>query len=203
MFEALSPIRPARYMFCMLGDFFMIAVGLWAAWLVSWHVAALWRSKPTVKAPRREYRLHFAMIALGFFLLFNAIPRLAAPVLWPVAAPLGWSMEALTLAGILFAWWARVHLGKLWSGGVERMADHRVVETGPYALVRHPIYTGLIAAAAAMAVIRATPWALLGLALFALGFALKAKVEERFLERELGGYDSYRARVPMILPFVG
>jgi protein-S-isoprenylcysteine O-methyltransferase Ste14 len=81
------------------------------------------------------------------------------------------------------------------------MAEHRVVESGPYALVRHPIYTGLIAAAAAMAAIRATPWALAGLALFALGFALKAKVEERFLESELGGYASYRARVPMIVPF--
>jgi protein-S-isoprenylcysteine O-methyltransferase Ste14 len=67
--------------------------------------------------------------------------------------------------------------------------------------VRHPIYTGLIAAAAAMAAIRATPWALIGLALFALGFVLKAKVEERFLESELGGYEGYRARVPMIVPF--
>jgi len=111
-------------------------------------------------------------------------------------------MEALTLGGILFAWWARIHLGTLWSGGIERMADHRVVDSGPYALVRHPIYTGLIAAAAAMAVIRATPWALLGLVLFAAGFALKARVEERFLEREVGGYQGYRARVPMIVPFL-
>ncbi len=185
----------------MLGGFFFIAVALWAAWLITWHIAALWRSKPTVKAARREYRLHFAMIALGFFLLFNAIPRFTVPVLWPVAPPLGWAMEALTLGGILFAWWARIHLGKLWSGGIERMADHRVVDSGPYALVRHPIYTGLIAAAAAMAVIRATPWALLGLALYTAGFALKAKVEERFLDREVGGYDGYRARVPMIVPF--
>jgi protein-S-isoprenylcysteine O-methyltransferase Ste14 len=183
----------------MLGDFFLIAVALWAVWLVTWHIASFWRSKPTAKAPRREYRLHFAMIALGFFLLFNAIPRLMAPALWPVGPALGWSMEALTLGGILFAWWARWHLGKLWSGGVERMAEHRVVESGPYALVRHPIYTGLIAAAAAMAAIRATPWALIGLALFALGFALKAKVEERFLESELGGYAGYRARVTMIV----
>ena len=57
----------------------------------------------------------------------------------------------------------------------------------------HPIYTGLIVAVFATAAIRATPWALLGAALFALGFALKAKVEERFLEAELGGYDGYRA----------
>jgi protein-S-isoprenylcysteine O-methyltransferase Ste14 len=186
----------------MVGFYFQVAAVLWALWLLSWHAAAFWRSKPTVKAPRRSYRLQFAAIVLGFFLVFNALPRLMRPVLWPVGAPLGWSMEALIVAGILFAWWARIHLGKLWSGGVERMAEHRVVQTGPYALVRHPIYTGLIAAALGVAVIRATPWALIGAGLFALGFALKAKVEERFLEAELGGYEAYRARVPMIVPFV-
>jgi protein-S-isoprenylcysteine O-methyltransferase Ste14 len=186
----------------MLEPFFRIAVVLWALWLISWHVAAFWRSTPTVKAPRRSYRRQFVVVVLGFFLVFNIMPRLGQPLLWPVGAPLGWSMEGLIVVGILFAWWARVHLGKLWSGGVERMAEHRVVDTGPYALVRHPIYTGLIAAILGTAVIRATPWALIGAGLFALGFALKAKVEERFLEAELGGYEAYRARVPMIVPFV-
>ena len=186
----------------MLGFYFRIAIGLWILWLSSWQFAALWRSKPTVRAPRRSYRAQFAVVALGFFLVFNGIPRLQQPQLWPVGDALGWSMEAVIVAGILFAWWARIHLGKLWSGGIERMAEHRVVDSGPYALVRHPIYTGLIVAAFATAVIRATPWTLLGAGLFALGFALKAKVEERFLEAELGGYDAYRARVPMIVPFV-
>ncbi len=186
----------------MLGPYFRIAVGLWAVWLISWHLAALWRSKPTARAPRRDYRLQFVLIVLGFFLVFNAFPRLGRPLLWPVDAPLGWSMEGLILVGILFAWWARLHLGKLWSGGVERMAEHRVVQSGPYALVRHPIYTGLIAAILGTAVIRATPWALAGVVLFAIGFAWKAKVEERFLEAELGGYEAYRARVPMIVPFL-
>jgi len=186
-----------------LGFFFGVAVLLWALWLVSWHLAALWRSKPTVRAPRASYRVHFVAVALGFFLVFNALPRLERPQLWPVGEVLGWSMEGVIVAGILFAWWARIHLGKLWSGGIERMAEHRVVDSGPYAVVRHPIYTGLIAAAFATAAIRATPWALAGAGLFALGFALKARVEERFLESELGGYDAYRARVPMIVPFVG
>lgn len=185
-----------------MGLFFQIAAILWIVWLVTWHVAALWRDKPTAKAPGRSYRLHFAVIALGFFLIFNGLPRLMQPTLWPVGPLLGWSMEALVAAGMLFAWWARIHLGALWSGGIERMADHRVIDSGPYALVRHPIYTGLIAAALAVAVIRATPWALLGAALFALGFAFKARVEERFLEAELGGYQAYRARVPMIVPFI-
>jgi protein-S-isoprenylcysteine O-methyltransferase Ste14 len=186
----------------VLGLYFRIAVALWVLWLVSWHFAAFWRDKPTVQAPRRSYRAQIIVIALGFLLVFNALPRFEQPRLWPVGEVLGWSMEGVIVAGILFAWWARIHLGKLWSGGIERMAEHRVVDSGPYAVVRHPIYTGLIAAAFAVAAIRATPWALLGAALFALGFALKAKVEERFLQEELGGYDAYRARVPMIVPFL-
>jgi protein-S-isoprenylcysteine O-methyltransferase Ste14 len=186
----------------MLGFYFRVAAALWALWLISWQFAALWRSKPTVRAPRGTYRAQFIVVVLGFFLVFNGIPRLAQPVLWPVGDVLGWSMVGVIVAGILFAWWARIHLGKLWSGGIERMAEHRVVDSGPYAVVRHPIYTGLIAAAFATAAIRATPWALLGAALFSLGFALKARVEERFLENELGGYDAYRGRVRMIVPFL-
>ena len=51
----------------------------------------------------------------------------------------------------------RIHLGALWSGSITRKADHRIVDTGPYGVVRHPIYTGLIAAAIAMAAVKATP----------------------------------------------
>jgi protein-S-isoprenylcysteine O-methyltransferase Ste14 len=181
--------------------FFPIVIGvIWAAWLVSWQIAALWRDKPSAKAPRRSYRGHFVLVALGVVLTFGLFPRFEHR-LWPLPAALGWAMVALTLAGVAFAWWARIHLGRLWSGGIERMAAHRVVDSGPYALVRHPIYTGLIAAVIAGAAVHGTPLAVAGAALFTLGFALKAKVEERFLERELGGYDAYRARVPMLVPF--
>ena len=183
-----------------MARFYIIIVAcLWIGWLVTWQFAALWRDKPTVKAPRADYRLHFAMISLGMVLMYGVFPRYQ-PTYWPVSPALGWAMVALTAAGIAFAWWARIVLGRLWSGGIERMAEHRVVDTGPYAIVRHPIYTGLIMGAVAMAVLQAKPFAILGAALFALGFTLKARVEERFLEKEIGGYDEYRRRVPMILP---
>jgi protein-S-isoprenylcysteine O-methyltransferase Ste14 len=80
------------------------------------------------------------------------------------------------------------------------MADHRVVDSGPYRFVRHPIYTGLIAGAVALAAIQAKPWAIAGAALVSRGFILKARVEERFLEQEIGGSDASRRRVSMILP---
>ena len=179
--------------------FIKLAAGIWLVWLVSWQVAAFWRAKPSVSMPRKEYRVHFMVIIVGLLLVFGIWPR-RGPYLWQVSPVLGWSMIAVTAAGFVFAWWARIHLGNLWSGGIERMAHHRVVDTGPYALARHPIYTGMIAAAAAMAALRATPWAFLGLAGFAVGFVLKAKAEERFLEQELGGYEEYRRRVSMIVP---
>lgn len=183
-----------------MARFYIVVVAfMWLAWWVSWHVAMLWRDKPTVQAPRSHYRLYFFMIAAGLVLMYGVMPR-EQPVLWRVGPALGWAMVALTAAGIAFAWWARIALGRLWSGGVERMEAHRVVDTGPYAIVRHPIYTGLIMGAVAMAGLQAKPWAIAGVALFSLGFALKARVEERFLEREIGGYEDYRRRVPMILP---
>lgn len=179
--------------------FIKVIAGLWIAWMVSWHAAMLWRDKPTVKAPRGDYRWYFAIIIVGLWMMYGLFPN-PQPVLWMVTPALGWSMVGLTAAGIALAWWARIHLGKLWSGGIERMADHRVVDTGPYRWVRHPIYTGLIMGAVAIAVVQAKPWAFVGAALFSLGFILKARVEERFLEKEIGGYDAYRQRVSMIVP---
>jgi len=178
-----------------------LMAGLWLAWMLSWNVAALWRGAKREEAPRRDYRLHFAIAILGFFLAFSRWQPL--PRLWPPSAALGWAMVGLTAAGFAFAWWARIHLGKLWSGGVVLRDAHRVVDSGPYALVRHPIYTGLFAAVLAMAVVQATPIALAGAALFVLGFTLKARVEERFLEEALPDYAAYRRRVGMIVPGIG
>jgi protein-S-isoprenylcysteine O-methyltransferase Ste14 len=61
----------------------------------------------------------------------------------------------------------------------------------------------MMTAVAAVAVLQARPLALLGAGLFALGFGLKARVEERFLEREIGGYEAYRRRVGMLVPWLG
>ena len=71
-------------------------------------------------------------------------------------------LAALTLAGCLFTWWARVHLGRFWSNAITRKEGHRVIDTGPYGLVRHPIYTGLIGAMIATGIAVGTATALLG-----------------------------------------
>ena len=111
-------------------------------------------------------------------------------------------MFALVVAGLAFAWWARLHLGSLWSSSVTKKADHRIVDTGPYRLVRHPIYTGFLLSIAATAGQLGTAYAVAGVLFFVAGFWIKARLEERFLRVELGegDYDAYRRRVPMLLP---
>jgi protein-S-isoprenylcysteine O-methyltransferase Ste14 len=110
---------------------------------------------------------------------------------------------ALTVAGLVFTWWARIHLGRLWSSSVTKKADHRIVDTGPYAIVRHPIYTGILAGIFATAAMRGAPIGFVGAILATYGFMIKARLEERFLREQLGAetYESYRRRVPMLIPF--
>jgi protein-S-isoprenylcysteine O-methyltransferase Ste14 len=86
---------------------------------------------------------------------------------------------------------------------VSRKAEHHIVDTGPYRIVRHPIYTGIILASAATALQRGTAQAWLGMSVMTLGWYIKARLEERFLRDELGAdaYGAYARRVPMLVPF--
>ena len=84
-----------------------------------------------------------------------------------------------------------------------RKEDHRIVDTGPYALVRHPIYTGLLLSGFATAIARGTVESLIGVVIVLAGFWIKARLEERFLSQDLGpDYAAYRARVKMLVPFL-
>ena len=178
---------------------------LWDAWVVSWMVAALWADRPARRPAFGSGALHWSITLIGLYLLLGvrSHDHMGPGRAWDVSETVGWVLWALAAAGLIFCWWARLHLGRLWSGSVSRKADHHIVDTGPYAIVRHPIYTGLIAAAFATGVLRGTVFSLSGALFIAAGFWLKARLEERFLRQELGAeaYDAYRRRVPMLAPF--
>jgi protein-S-isoprenylcysteine O-methyltransferase Ste14 len=178
---------------------------IWIGWIVSWIVAAFWSANTEKRVVTWETWLYRALIVIGALLLFHSTRRLLGESrLWHVGLDGAYALAGVTLAGILFAWWARLHLGRLWSGAITRKEDHRVIDTGPYALVRHPIYTGLILAIVATAAAQATVTGCLGAAVIAFGLWIKARIEERFLTAELGAeaYGAYRRRVPMLVPFL-
>ena len=178
---------------------------VWFVWWISWMAAAAWSDRAVKRPPRRHqivYRLFAAAGAVLLFGLYRHDVR-AEVILWLTPGWLAASMVVMAAAGLLFTWWARIHLGRLWSASVGRKADHRVIDTGPYALVRHPIYTGIIIASIATAALRGTLLSWLGAAVMTVGWGIKARMEEKFLREQLGteAYDAYARRVPMLSPF--
>ena len=178
---------------------------IWIGWLISWIVASLW-SSPMQKcvATSETWTYRAAIIAGSILLMPWTAWMLGEKRIWDVDYNGAYALAGVMVAGLLLTWWARLHLGRLWSSAISRKQDHRIVDTGPYAFVRHPIYTGLITALLATATAEATVTALLGAALIVFGLWLKARSEERFLAAELGSdaYGSYRRRVPMLIPFL-
>jgi protein-S-isoprenylcysteine O-methyltransferase Ste14 len=108
----------------------------------------------------------------------------------------------LVVLGLGFSIRARAHLGRNWSGTVTVKQGHELVRSGPYAYVRHPIYTGLIVALAGSAIGCGKPRALLGLAIILYSFVRKLRLEELFMREQFPGeYARYSMEVPQLIPF--
>jgi len=168
-------------------------------------VASLWSGRTEKRAATRETWIYRFIIFAGAILIAPwTAQALGERSIWQVGYYGAYPIIGVMMMGLALTWWARIHLGRLWSSAITRKEKHRLVDTGPYGFVRHPIYTGLIIALLATAVTEATPVALLGAVLIALGLWVKARAEERFLLSELGPevYESYRRRVPMLVPFL-
>ena len=108
---------------------------------------------------------------------------------------------AMTVLGLGFAVFARLWLGRNWSGTVTLKQDHELIRGGPYRWVRHPIYTGLLLAVLGSALALGEWRGLLALALITAGFLRKISVEERVLTEQFGdAYARFRAEVPALFP---
>jgi protein-S-isoprenylcysteine O-methyltransferase Ste14 len=175
----------------------------WLAWLLYWLAMAI-RTKPTIE---RGGLLGYRLVAIVLIVALVTVGRLvgvsAQSYLWHTSLALGIVSVCIVLVGAAFTVWARVTLGRNWSAEVTFKQDHELIESGPYALVRHPIYTGLIAMALGTAINYGR----------AIGFAVfvglcgslwwKARQEERIMASHFpGAYADYRARVHAIVPFV-
>ena len=187
---------------------FVASAAIWALWVISWGLASVWNRHAAARVSLAVRLLDLVPTAIGALLLARGLNvRLAFGdetwMLWRLPLGAAWSLAGVEVLGFGFCWWARLTLGDLWSSSVTRKDGHVVVERGPYGLVRHPIYTGIILAAFALAAQLGSPSSLVGAALMTLGFSIKARLEERFLSAQLGeaAYADYRSRTPMLIPF--
>ena len=109
----------------------------------------------------------------------------------------------LTIFGLFIAQWARVILGTNWSGSVTFKEDHELTEQGPYAYVRHSLYTGLLLMFLGTAVVAGTLGALIGFPVLFIGCWIKLKREEAMMTKHFGEeYLRYTTRVKALIPHV-
>jgi len=179
---------------------------LWLAWLVYWRISAA-DVKPTERRESPGSRaIHVVPLLLagvllgvpplpnGGWLFERFIPRSAVGF---------WIGVLLTAAGLGFSSWARTHLGRNWSGTVTVKHDHELIQSGPYRLVRHPIYSGILLAIIGTALVRGQWRGLVALAIVMAALWRKLRLEERWMSERFGEqYLRYRARTAAVIPFL-
>ncbi len=178
---------------------------MWLSWVTYWWAVSRQVKITARREPQVSRLLHIIPLLLAALLLL--VPRpllgvLGAPLLprttWPF-----WTGAALTAVGLLFAVWARRWLGRNWSGSVTIKEDHELITAGPYAIVRHPIYTGLLLAFAGTAIAFGDGRGILAVTLVFLALWRKLRLEERWLRDQFGeSFQVYCRRVPALVPFV-
>lgn len=178
---------------------------LWLAWLAYWVFAAR-DVKPVRRREPWASRLLTVALTIPVALLTAApgqwLPWLSARFL-PDTMIVDWAGLLMVTAGLALAVWARTHLGRNWSGTVTVKEDHELVRSGPYAIVRHPIYTGLLLAMLGTAIILGEWRGLSALCFLSAAFLLKLRREERFMAESFPEtYPGYRARVPALVPLL-
>jgi len=183
------------------------SVALWIAWYAFWVISARdrLRGEKTMPAQREPWvgRLGYLSVMLvGSALLFWRAPTMAGKRFIPesvVLSALGLVVEA---GGLAFAIWARHTLGKNWSGRITTGgAQELITVRGPYRLVRHPIYSGLLLAVLGTTLVMGVIRALLGFLLILTGVVIKVGREEAALRKHFGtAYETYAHRVPALVP---
>ena len=175
----------------------IFAVG-WAAFWLYWLVAALSTKRGRISWSH-EGRIRVVIIVLAIVLVRLGVLRGHHATTDPWREALG---LALFGVGLGFAIWARVHIGRNWGTPMTRKNEPELVTGGPYQLVRHPIYSGILLAGLGTAVGLNWLW-LAAVILAGVYFVYAATVEERFLtERFPDAYPAYRRSTRMLLPFI-
>jgi protein-S-isoprenylcysteine O-methyltransferase Ste14 len=179
-----------------------ISAALWIAFMVYWSVAAGHTVPTKSQESRASRRVHERLIVAAQLLIFIPVPWLDRRILpagvWVVVVGI-----VLQAASFVLAISARRHLGRFWSARITQKVGHQLIRSGPYRLIRHPIYTAILGMFAGMAIVSGDLHAFVGLAVITFAYWRKIRLEERNLSALFGvEYDDYRRGTRALVPWV-
>ena len=189
-------------MFWLYKSFFPV---VWIAFLLYWQIKAT----DTKTTQRLEPAASRILRVLPFLIAIVLLSTTRIPLpwlylqLWPVGFLPFWLGAAVTIAGLLFAVWAREHLGSNWSRSVTIKQGHELITTGPYAVVRHPIYTGVLTGFLGMAIAISQVRGFIVFVLIFLAFWIKLRMEEQWMRSQFGeAYATYAHQTAALVPYL-
>ena len=175
----------------------------WVVVAAFWIVSAFWAKRTKERQALRGRLLCLGLTVLVAVLLIVGIRRLELNrVVLPPTVAMGILADLIVLLGLWIAIWARATLGGNWSSRVALKEGHELIQRGPYRLIRHPIYSGLLLMVLGTAILAGRVSDFFAL-LICLGvFWAKARQEELLLTKHLPGYSEYMVRTKALVPFI-
>jgi protein-S-isoprenylcysteine O-methyltransferase Ste14 len=177
----------------------------WLAMFAIWFVTGFSLKETSRSRSEAMSRVTIYIVWAGWWLLFThgfGIETLARKLFPPSVATV-YAGLAITIAGLAFAVLARLYIGRNWSALIQVKEGHELIQTGPYALVRHPIYSGLMLATLGTAIAYGELSGFIGFVMVVAAWGYKARLEESVMSEQFGAqYERYRARVKGLIPFV-
>jgi protein-S-isoprenylcysteine O-methyltransferase Ste14 len=186
-------------------SFLTLASCFWVVFVVYWLIASRNRKKEVYRQPLFARTVISASFLLGAALLF--LRRLSVSWLGlrllPQNSITGVLGTLVSAGGLVFALWARQTLGANWSGVVTLREEHELIRLGPYRLVRHPIYTGVLLLVLGTAIVLGEVRGFLAAVFFIGSIALRIRDEEKLLTQHFPqAYPEYQKQTPALIPWL-
>jgi protein-S-isoprenylcysteine O-methyltransferase Ste14 len=176
---------------------------LWIAFTVYWTIASKNSAGSVSSESKASAAVHQVVLNAALLLLFIPVPGLRG---WFLPQRFHWLVAAgaiVQIAFFLLAISARRHLGRNWSAEVRIGEGHELVRTGPYRMMRHPIYTAMLGMFAGTVIASSQYHALLAVAILWIAYLRKTRLEENILQKAFGGqWDAYRRETWRLVPLV-
>jgi protein-S-isoprenylcysteine O-methyltransferase Ste14 len=186
--------------------FLQIIAGIWIVFMAFLFIPALLGGIPVERRSKKYLRWSFIVaisVVILVFLFGTFESDMLSLRLVPDSPFAGITGIILTMAGLGFSGWARRHLGRYWSSMVEIKIGHQLIRTGPYRIVRNPMYTGILIAFLGAVIAIGELVAFVALVIGIVSIGVKIKAEEEILSGKFGEeYLKYKREVKAIIPFI-